>query len=84
MEAMELNGTIVDRETIREWLLSKHTILWSDWIITRPGQQEKAIDWVMKEMGALSAFASKPTDVPDPGLNDGPGPSASFRALTAA
>lgn len=77
---MEINGETITRETVRQWLVSKHVALWSDWLITRPAQQDEAINWIFKQMSQLSAFASNGPD-PDLKPNDGP---TSFRVLTAA
>lgn len=60
MEAMEINGTVIDRDTIHNWLTNKHVALWSDWLIGDRKEQEAAVDWILKQMGSLSEFA-KPT-----------------------
>lgn len=70
-EAMELNGVSVDRDMMRAWLKAKRITLWSDWLITEEQDQNEAIDWVMSQMGSLSAFAmaaTKPNDGPDPSV----------------
>lgn len=70
-EVMELNGVIVDRDTVRAWLRAKHVALWSDWLVGDDNrEQDLAIDWLMSQMGNLSAFAvsMKPTDGPGPGV----------------
>lgn len=64
-EVMEINGVTVDREVIRDWLKAKRIALWGDWLIGKPNEEDKAIDWVLSQMGSLSDFA-KPGDGPDP------------------
>lgn len=56
-EAMEINGVTLTRESVREYLKSKRVVLWMDWMITEPGQMDKAIDWFMSEVTGCAAAA---------------------------
>lgn len=54
---VEVNGTNLTRDNVKEWLHGKKTILWMDWIITEPEQMDKAVDWFMgavKDCAAVS------------------------------
>lgn len=55
MESLVLNGQSVTREEVADWLRSKRITLWADWCITDPRRMDKAVDWFMEEMTALSA-----------------------------
>lgn len=57
-EIVEINGETVDRDIVHDWLISKRVSLWSDWLIGDRKEQEKAVDWMMKQMGQLSEFAA--------------------------
>lgn len=52
---MEINGTTLTRESIREYLLKKKVILWMDWCICEPNEMDQAIDWFMGECTNLAA-----------------------------
>lgn len=76
---MEINGAVVDRQVMRDWLQSKRITLWGDWLIGKEKDQDDAIDWFLGQVVKLSEFA-RPTDGPDPdpisvNPNDGPGPT---------
>lgn len=52
---MEINGKVMTREAVKDFLKAKHVTLWADWIVTDPKRMELAVDWFM---GEVEAFAS--------------------------
>lgn len=46
----------IDQETIKRWLETKNTTLWSDWSIDDEKGREKASSWLYKEIESLVQF----------------------------